>query len=54
MQEEGALPEPDPSETAEPEQTAPAETPDPFAGFPDNNGQPNNEPYTDWPFTFWW
>jgi hypothetical protein len=54
VQEEGALPEPDPSETAEPEQTAPAETPDPFAGFPDNNGQPNNEPYTDWPFTFWW
>lgn len=54
VQEEGTLPEPDPSETAEPEQTAPADTPDPFVGFPDNNGQPNNEPYTDWPFTFWW
>lgn len=54
VQEEGTLPEPDPSVPAVPEETAPAETSEPFTEMPHNGGQQNNDPYTDWPFTFWW
>ncbi|MBP0968349.1 MAG: DUF4230 domain-containing protein [Oscillospiraceae bacterium] len=65
VQEEGTLPEPDPSEntvttetTAAPVQTeaAPAEESVPFGEPPrsSGNGQQNDAPYTDWPFTFWW
>ena len=55
VQEEGTLPEPDPSETAVPEETAPAEQPDPFTESQQSGeGQNSNDPYADWPFAFWW
>ena len=66
VQEEGTLPEPVPSETEPPQETAPASSPqettpaessDPFAPFTDfshDGGTQNTEPYTDFPFAFWW